>query len=107
MGETVELGDTAERSTAAVRRALGILGGLRDDHAACPSGTDRFDWSADILDELARLVGEIVPTIAHVTGRDDDVLAARANDLTTAIVAHRNALMIPEPRAAGRHDGAA
>jgi hypothetical protein len=88
--------DDADGRRAAVRRAIASLSELQSRSCECPAGTDPFDWSADVLDELARLVCAVAPTVEHLTGRANDLLDARADDLATAIVAHRNALMAPD-----------
>lgn len=81
------------------RQALSDLGRAR---VACPADVDRFDWSADLLDELARIaleVGEAAATLAG--GRDEDI-DARARELATAIVRRRNDALIPRQVSAGR-----
>jgi hypothetical protein len=67
--------------------ALAELGRAR---VACPVGMDRFDWSADLLDELARVALQVGEAAAAVAGSADDDVAYRARELSTAIVRRRN-----------------
>lgn len=78
-----------------------------------PDGVDRFGWSADVLDELARAAELLGEAVEHATGVSDVDVARRARELATAVVAHRNALLrdqgagAPLPRRGDRADGAA
>jgi hypothetical protein len=88
----VDEGRTLRELVHSAHRALAELGSAR---VACPANVDRFDWSADLLDELARValeVGEAAATLAD--GHDEDI-DARARDLATAIVRRRNDALIP------------
>ncbi|MCD2193379.1 hypothetical protein LQ327_08270 [Actinomycetospora endophytica] len=79
-----------------VRSAHEALAELGRARHACPAGTDRFDWSADLLDELARValeVGEAASAVAG--GSEQDEVAARARELSTAIVRRRNDALTP------------
>ena len=78
-----------------VRSAHEALAELGRARVACPVGTDRFDWSADLLDELARVALQVGEAAAAVAGSADDDVAARARDLSTAIVRRRNDALIP------------
>ena len=92
----MEDGDgSATTPLEALKQATGLVASLREDRTSCPHDADRFDWSADVLDEIARLVCEIAPAIEHRTNQRNDVLRASADDLATAVVANRNALMCP------------
>ncbi|WP_116708679.1 hypothetical protein [Actinomycetospora cinnamomea] len=75
------------------------LSAMVDHGTSRPAGVDRFDWSSDTLDELARAVvaiGEIVErsTARSLTEEDPDGIAARARELATAIVCCRNSLLV-------------
>jgi hypothetical protein len=72
--------------------ALADLAGARD---SCPAGVDRFDWSADLLDELARVALEVGEAASALAGGSDDDVAARARELSTAIVRRRNDALTP------------
>ena len=61
--------------------------------APCPADVDRFDWSVDALDDLARLVAAVGPAAASISGCESRLVDRRVQDLVTAIVAHRNSLM--------------
>lgn len=54
---------------------------------------DRFLWSADALDELARLADVLGRTVEDVAGEGSRAVRAHADQLATAIVAHRNSLL--------------
>jgi predicted hydrocarbon binding protein len=87
--------DESQTLRELVRTAHDALAELGRTGGRCPVGVDRFDWSADLLDELARValeVGEVASTLAG--GPDDDV-EARARELATAIVRRRNDALIP------------
>ena len=58
-----------------------------------PETVDHFTWSADVLDELARLAEAIGRAVEHVTGEPAPAAEAHAQALATAIVAHRNSLL--------------
>ena len=66
----------------------------------CPPEVDPFDWCSATLDELARAVSTVGDVVEAVTGGTDDDLARRVEDLATAIVRRRNALLgeAPPPR---------
>lgn len=81
------------------RQASDALTEMLEHSRAHPSGPDRFDWSSDALDELARAVvtiGEIVErhTARSLAEEDDpeEILEA-TRDLATAIVRRRNSLL--------------
>jgi hypothetical protein len=79
-----------------VRSAHDALAELGRAGLRCPEGTDRFDWSADLLDELARVALEVGEVAAAVCGSsDDDGVAERARELSTAIVRRRNDALCP------------
>lgn len=58
-----------------------------------PDGVDRFTWSADVLDELARLAEALGGAVEHVSGEPAADAESRGRELATAIVAHRNSLL--------------
>ncbi|HEY2225124.1 hypothetical protein [Actinomycetospora sp.] len=78
-----------------VRNAHEALTELGRARLACPAGMDRFDWSADLLDELARVALEVGEAASAVVGGSDEDLAARARELSTAIVRRRNDALTP------------
>ena len=85
-----------------VRSAHDALAELGRAGVTCPEGTDRFDWSADLLDELARVALEVGEVAAAVCGSpDDDRVAERARELSTAIVRRRNDALCPLAAADG------
>jgi hypothetical protein len=84
-----------------VRGAHEALAELARARVACPAGVDRFDWSADLLDELARVALEVGEAASAVAGSSDDDVATRAGELSTAIVRRRNDALTPLRVAAG------
>ncbi|CAA9295720.1 MAG: hypothetical protein AVDCRST_MAG54-4830 [uncultured Actinomycetospora sp.] len=86
---------------ALARQAADALRRL-DDQARTlrPDGVDHFTWSADVLDELARLAETIGRAVERVSGESAPGAESHAQALATAIVAHRNALL----RHGGGHD---
>jgi hypothetical protein len=78
-----------------VRSAQQALAELVHARVTCPADVDRFDWSADLLDELARVALEVGEAAATLAGGHDDEIDARARDLATAIVRRRNDALIP------------
>ncbi|MDD7938466.1 hypothetical protein PHK61_08555 [Actinomycetospora lutea] len=58
-----------------------------------PDGVDHFTWSADVMDELARLAELLGRTIERVSGEEAFGAESHAQALATAIVAHRNSLL--------------
>lgn len=83
------------RLTELVRRAHETLGEVTEMQARCPDGVDRFDWSADLLDDLARIALQVGDAAAALTGGEDDELEARSRDLATTIVRRRNDALTP------------
>lgn len=88
-----------EAAARLARQASEALAEMLEHGRAHPTGPDRFDWSSDALDELARAVvtiGEIVErSTARSLAEDDDpeeILEA-TRDLATAIVRRRNSLL--------------
>jgi hypothetical protein len=79
---------------ALARQATEALRHL-DDHGRTlrPDGTDHFTWSADVLDELARLAEVLGRAVERVSGEDAPDAESHAHALATAIVAHRNSLL--------------
>jgi hypothetical protein len=57
-----------------------------------PADIDRFVWSADLLDELARAV-EIIGRIVDDHAGDADTVTRQAASLSQTITQHRNALI--------------
>ena len=86
--------DESQTLQGLVRRAHEALDELGRSHVACPTGTDPFDWSADLLDELARVALGLGEAASVLTGGPDDV-DARAHELATAIVRRRNDALAP------------
>jgi hypothetical protein len=84
-----------------VRSAHEALAELGRARLACPAGVDRFDWSADLLDELARVALEVGEAASAVGGGSDGDVAERARELSTAIVRCRNDALIPLGMTAG------
>jgi hypothetical protein len=95
----VDDGDTLRDLVRGAHEALAELGHAR---VACPADVDRFDWSADLLDELARIALQVAEAAATLAGEHDADVDARARDLATAIVRRRNDALIPLRMAAGR-----
>lgn len=77
----------ARQATEALR-ALGEYG----PHLA-PDGADRFGWSADVLDELARVATLLGRAVDEASGEASAGVGERADELATAIIAHRNSLL--------------
>lgn len=92
------------KDETALRRARGVsaaLAAMASDERPCPLAADRFDWSSDVLDELARAVSTIGDVVESITGEPDDDLVRRTAELATAIVRRRNELLrdgTPSPR---------
>jgi hypothetical protein len=79
---------------ALARQASDALRRLDDQGRALrPDGVDHFTWSADVLDELARLAETVGRAVEQVTGEASPAAEAHAQALATAIVAHRNSLL--------------
>lgn len=78
-----------------------------------PQNTDRFGWSADVLDELARVAELLGRAVEHTTGVSDGDVSRHARELATAVIAHRNTLLRhggghdPLPVGGDRHGGTA
>lgn len=88
--------ETAERLA---RQVTDLLADMLEHGPSRPADVDRFDWSSQTLDELARAVvaiGEIVErsTARSLTEEDPDGVVAKAKELATAIVCRRNSLLI-------------
>lgn len=93
------------RDETAARLALQVSDALDQmllHCSGCPQDADRFDWSSEVLDELARAVatlGQVVDRLAGGTAAEDDTAAASdsidglASELATAIVRQRNTLV--------------
>jgi len=77
----------ARQATEALRRFDDRGRSLR------PDGVDHFSWSADVLDELARLAETLGRVVERVSGEDAPAAESHAHALATAIVAHRNSLL--------------
>ena len=64
-----------------------------------PAGTDRFQWTAEVLDELARVAGLVGRAVDHASGDEDPGVRRQAEALVDAIVSHRNTMLQPVPSA--------
>jgi hypothetical protein len=88
-----------EAAARFARQASDALAEMLEHSSAHPAGPDRFDWSSDALDELARAVvtiGEIVErsTARSVAEEDDpEEIVQATRELATAIVRRRNSLL--------------
>ena len=87
--------DDGETLRDLVRTARDALAELGRGRVACPTDVDRFDWSADLLDELARIALQVAEAAATLAGEHDADVDARASDLATAIVRRRNDALTP------------
>lgn len=88
-----------EAAARLARQASDALAEMLDHIRSGPATADRFDWSSDALDELARAVttiGEIVDgcTARSLAEEDPHGVAARARELATAVVRRRNSLLV-------------
>ena len=84
------------RDEAALRHARRVsttLATIASAGSTCPSAADRFGWSSDVLDEIARAVSTLGDVVEAVTAEPDDEVARLADDLATAIVRRRNELL--------------
>ena len=81
--------------TSSAREATAALRALAAQVRTGTRGADRFLWSADALDELARLADVLGRAVEDVAGEESRAVRAHADQLATAIVAHRNALLRP------------
>ncbi|PVZ10196.1 hypothetical protein [Actinomycetospora cinnamomea] len=87
---------------ALARQAIEALRRLDDEGRSLrPDDVDPFTWSADVLDELARLAETIGRAVERVSGESAPGAEAHAQALATAIVAHRNSLL--RHGSGGRH----
>lgn len=100
----VEKDETAARLA---RQVSDVLAQLLDNGPECPFGADRFDWSSDVLDELARAVttlGRVVDRLAGgpdaeqapgspIPGPGETAFDTTVRELSTAIVRQRNSLL--------------
>jgi hypothetical protein len=86
---------TVENTGVALARAATEALRRLDDQGRSlrPEEVDHFTWSADVLDELARLAETIGRAVERVSGEDAPVAESAARALATAIVAHRNSLL--------------
>lgn len=81
------------------RQASEALADMLEHTRDQPGGTDRFDWSSDALDELARAVVTIGEIVERCTARsladgdDPEEILEATRDLATAIVRRRNSLL--------------
>lgn len=87
-----------EAAERLARQVTDALTEMLEHGPSRPAGVDRFDWSSDTLDELARAVvaiGEIVErsTARALTDEEPDGVVAKARELATAIVCRRNSLL--------------
>jgi hypothetical protein len=87
--------DDGETLRDLVRSAQEALAQLGRGRMTCPANVDRFDWSADLLDELARIALQVAEATATLVGEHDADVDARARDLATAIVRRRNDALRP------------
>ncbi|MEJ2862939.1 hypothetical protein [Actinomycetospora flava] len=79
---------------ALARQATEALRRLDDEGRTLrPDGVDHFTWTADVLDELARLAETLGRAVEHVSGEQASGAESHAQALATAIVAHRNSLL--------------
>jgi hypothetical protein len=91
---------------ANARQAADALRQLVSQARLRPADADRFLWSADALDELARVADVLGRAVEDVAGEESRAVREHADQLATAIVAHRNSLLrhgttedtAPEPR---------
>lgn len=97
-------------AVALARRAHDALRAIEEQgpHVR-PTGTDRFAWTADVLDELARVAGVLGRAVDHASGDECPTVRREAAELTDAIIAHRNTMLVPSPHGAkyaeaARHD---
>jgi hypothetical protein len=87
-----------EAAARLARQASDALAELLEHVGDRPAAVDRFDWSSDALDELARAmmtIGEIVDvwTSRSLAEEDPEGVAARTRELATAVVRRRNSLL--------------
>lgn len=88
-----------EAAARLARQASDALAELLEHSRDHPTGPDRFDWSSDALDELARAVltiGEVVERCTARSVSDDDdpaEIVEATRELATAIVRRRNSLL--------------
>jgi len=100
-----------EAAARFARQASEALAEMLEHVRARPAASDRFDWSSDALDELARALMTIGEIVDHCTSRslaqeDPEGVAARTRELATAIVQRRNSLLVESAAARLRRAGA-
>ena len=96
-----------EAAASLAQHASDALAEMLDHGPRRPAEADRFDWSSDVLDELARAVTTIGVIVERYTARsladeDPESVAEHARELATAIVRRRNSLLA-ESAAVRRH----
>jgi hypothetical protein len=79
--------------TSSAREAADALRELATRARSDAGSVDRFRWSADALDELARVADVLGRAVEDVAGEESLGVRAHADQLVTAIVAHRNSLL--------------
>jgi hypothetical protein len=79
--------------TSSAREAADALRELATRARSGAGSVDRFLWSADALDELARVADVLGTAVEDVAGEESRAVRAHADQLATAIVAHRNSLL--------------
>ena len=90
-----------EETAKLARQVSQTLAEMLANAPDCPRGADRFDWSSDVLDELARAVdtlGQVVDRFAGgAQGDAADPVDAKVRELATAIIRQRNSLLAERP----------
>lgn len=95
-----------EAAARLARQVSDALVEMLENSPSCPRDADPFDWSSDVLDELARAIGTISQVVDRLAGgpEDDDAgsppadtIEELARELATAIVRQRNSLLADGP----------
>ena len=84
------------KDEAALRHARQVsmtLATIASAGPTCPRAADHFDWSSDVLAEIARAVSTVGDVVEAVTAAPDEEIARLADELATAIVRRRNELL--------------
>ncbi len=69
------------------------LGEIEQADLECPEGVDRFLWSADLLDAMARSVETIARIVETHAASDASAVRERAAALAQAVIGQRNELV--------------
>ena len=82
-----------DRVSSLVHDLATALDEIEQADLACPEGVDRFLWSADLLDAMARSVETIARIVETHAASDASAVRERAAALAQAVIGQRNELV--------------